>query len=83
VDDAAFVKCEFLASILNGKISAPHIANNSAYSLLGPMLGGYTVKDLIDAFKDENIAQDSEAVLQNILFVHDNFPTIADLRPPH
>lgn len=47
--------------------------------MLGTMLGGYNVKVLIDALKDENIAKDSAEVLKNIIFVHDNFHTIAEL----
>ncbi|MBW1470044.1 aconitate hydratase B, partial [Campylobacter jejuni] len=45
----------------------------------GTMLGGYNVKVLIDALKDENIAKDAAEVLKNIIFVHDNFHTIAEL----
>lgn len=47
--------------------------------MLGTMLGGYNVKVLIDALKDENIAKDAAEVLKNIIFVHDNFHTIAEL----
>ncbi len=79
VDDAALVKCEFLDSILKGKISAPNIDKKRALRMLGTMLGGYNVKVLIDALKDENIAKDSAEVLKNIIFVHDNFHTIAEL----
>ena len=79
VDDAALVKCEFLDSILKGKISAPNIDKKRALRMLGTMLGGYNVKVLIDALKDENIAKDAAEVLKNIIFVHDNFHTIAEL----
>ncbi|EAK4373241.1 aconitate hydratase B, partial [Campylobacter jejuni] len=59
--------------------SAPNIDKKRALRMLGTMLGGYNVKVLIDALKDENIAKDSAEVLKNIIFVHDNFHTIAEL----
>ncbi|PVX07008.1 bifunctional aconitate hydratase 2/2-methylisocitrate dehydratase, partial [Campylobacter jejuni] len=62
-----------------GKISAPNIDKKRALRMLGTMLGGYNVKVLIDALKDENIAKDAAEVLKNIIFVHDNFHTIAEL----
>lgn len=47
--------------------------------MLETMLGGYNVKVLIDALKDESIASDAAEVLKNIIFVHDNFHTVAEL----
>ncbi|TQR34712.1 bifunctional aconitate hydratase 2/2-methylisocitrate dehydratase [Campylobacter sp. MIT 99-7217] len=79
VDDAALVKCEFLDSILKGKINSPCIDKQRALKMLETMLGGYNVKVLIDALKDESIAKDAANVLKNIIFVHDNFNIIAEL----
>ncbi|MBM0637059.1 bifunctional aconitate hydratase 2/2-methylisocitrate dehydratase [Campylobacter sp. VicNov18] len=79
VDDAALIKCEFLDSILKGKINAPGIDKKHALKMLSTMLGGYNVKVLIDALKDESLAKDAAQVLKNIIFVHDNFHTIAEL----
>ncbi len=47
--------------------------------MLETMLGGYNVKVLIDTLKDESIASDAAEVLKNIIFVHDNFHTVAEL----
>lgn len=79
VDDAALIKCEFLDGILKNKIQAPAIDKKLALKMLETMLGGYNVKALIDALKDESIASDAAEVLKNIIFVHDNFHTIAEL----
>ncbi|KAA6224893.1 MULTISPECIES: bifunctional aconitate hydratase 2/2-methylisocitrate dehydratase [unclassified Campylobacter] len=79
VDDAALVKCEFLDSILKGKVNAPAIDKDKALSMLETMLGGYNVKVLIDALKQDDTAKKAANVLKNIIFVHDNFHTIAEL----
>ncbi|TKX32483.1 bifunctional aconitate hydratase 2/2-methylisocitrate dehydratase [Campylobacter aviculae] len=79
VDDAALIKCEFLDSILKNKINVPSIDKKRAFSMLKTMLGGYNVKVLIDALKDDHIAQEAADVLKDIIFIHDNFHTIAEL----
>ncbi|ECO2170566.1 bifunctional aconitate hydratase 2/2-methylisocitrate dehydratase [Campylobacter coli] len=79
VDDAALIKCEFLDGILKNKFQAPAIDKKLALKMLETMLGGYSVKVLIDALKDESIASDAAEVLKNIIFVHDNFHTVAEL----
>lgn len=79
VDDAALIKCEFLDAILKDKIKAPSIDKKKALSMLETMLGGYNVKVLIEALKQEDIAKDAAEVLKNIIFVHDDFHTIAEL----
>ncbi|EPP0013278.1 bifunctional aconitate hydratase 2/2-methylisocitrate dehydratase [Campylobacter coli] len=79
VDDAALIKCEFLDGILKNKFQAPAIDKKLALEMLETMLGGYNVKVLIDALKDESIASDAAEVLKNIIFVHDNFHTVAEL----
>ncbi|ARJ56445.1 bifunctional aconitate hydratase 2/2-methylisocitrate dehydratase [Campylobacter cuniculorum] len=79
VDDAALIKCEFLDAILKDKIKAPSIDKKRALSMLETMLGGYNVKVLIEALKQEDIAKDVAEVLKNIIFVHDDFHTIAEL----
>lgn len=79
VDDGALVKCEFLDAILKDKLKAPSIDKKRALKMLGTMLGGYNVKVLIAALKDENIAKDAADELKNIIFVHENFHTLAEL----
>ncbi|HEC1580389.1 TPA: bifunctional aconitate hydratase 2/2-methylisocitrate dehydratase [Campylobacter upsaliensis] len=79
VDDAALVKCEFLDQILKGQIKAPKIDKKRALKMLETMLGGYNVKVLIEALKDETLAKEAADVLKNIIFIHDDFHTIAEL----
>lgn len=79
VDDAALVKCEFLASLLKGKITCPIIDKKRALKMLGTMLGGYNVKVLIEALGDENLAPLAADELKNIIFIHDDFHTLAEL----
>lgn len=47
--------------------------------MLGSMLGGYNVKVLIDALKQNDTAKDAANELKNIIFIHDDFHTIAEL----
>lgn len=79
VDEAALVKCEFLDKILKGTINCPLIDKKHALSMLGAMLGGYNVKVLIDALKQDDTAKDAANELKNIIFIHDDFHTIAEL----
>lgn len=79
VDEAALVKCEFLDKILKGTINCPLIDKKHALSMLGAMLGGYNVKVLIDALKQNDTAKDAANELKNIIFIHDDFHTIAEL----
>lgn len=79
VDEAALVKCEFLDKILKGTITCPLIDKKHALSMLGAMLGGYNVKVLIDALKQNDTAKDAANELKNIIFIHDDFHTIAEL----
>ncbi|TQR54609.1 bifunctional aconitate hydratase 2/2-methylisocitrate dehydratase [Campylobacter troglodytis] len=79
VDDAALVKCEFLDKILKGKISCANIDKKRALAMLETMLGGYNVKVLVDALKQDDISKEAAAVLKNIIFVHDDFHTVLEL----
>ncbi|TKX28634.1 bifunctional aconitate hydratase 2/2-methylisocitrate dehydratase [Campylobacter sp. MIT 12-5580] len=79
VDDAALVKCEFLDQILKSKISCKAIDKTRALNMLETMLGGYNVKVLIQALKQDDTAKQAAKVLSNIIFVHDDFHTICEL----
>lgn len=79
VDEAALIKCEFLDKIIKGKIKCTLIDKKHAINMLGTMLGGYNVKVLIEALKQDEIAKDAANELKNIIFVHDDFHTIAEL----
>lgn len=79
VDDAALVKALFLEKILNDEIKCKNIDKKRAFSMLETMLGGYNVRVLIKALEKESLAKDAANVLKNIIFVHDDFHTIAKL----
>ena len=79
VDPAAEVKANFLNDILKGNKTSPLINKVDAIRILGTMIGGYNVNPLIDALKDNEIAQDAANALKGITLVYDNFDTIVDL----
>ena len=79
VDDAALVKCEFLDKILKDKLKCSLIDKQHALKMLGTMLGGYNVKVLIDALQQNDTAQGAADELKKIIFIHDDFHTIAEL----
>lgn len=79
VDDAALVKALFLQKILNDEVKCKNIDKKRAFSMLESMLGGYNVRVLIDALEKPNLSQDASDVLKNIIFVHEDFHTIAKL----
>lgn len=79
VDEAALIKCEFLDKIIKDKIKCTLIDKKHALRMLGTMLGGYNVKVLIEALKQDEIAKDAANELKNIIFVHDDFHAVAEL----
>ena len=56
VDEAAYVKADFLTAIVKGKTKSPLIDAAHAVKLLGTMQGGYNVGTLIEALETEALA---------------------------
>ncbi|MDR2789496.1 MAG: bifunctional aconitate hydratase 2/2-methylisocitrate dehydratase [Campylobacteraceae bacterium] len=81
VDEAAYVKADFLSVVLEGKIECALISKLHAVRILGSMLGGYNVAPLVNALcdKDENIARAASSELKNIILVYDAFDDIKEL----
>lgn len=81
VDDGAKIKAEFLGEIIDDKISVASISKSEAIEILGTMVGGYNIPPLIRALKssDEILAKKSAETLKNLIFVYDNFDSIAEL----
>ena len=79
VDPAAEVKANFLNDILKGNKSSALINKEDAVRILGTMIGGYNVTPLIDALKDNEIAQFAVEALKNITLVYDSFDTVAEM----
>jgi aconitate hydratase 2/2-methylisocitrate dehydratase len=56
VDEAAYVKADFLTAIVKGKTKSPLIDAKHAVKLLGTMQGGYNVQTLIEALDTDSLA---------------------------
>ncbi|MDG2915325.1 bifunctional aconitate hydratase 2/2-methylisocitrate dehydratase [Bisgaard Taxon 10/6] len=78
VDDAAKVKAEFLAKIVNGQESSPLISAEHAVELLGTMSGGYNVQPLIDLLDNDRFAPLAAKALSFTLLIFDNFNAVAE-----
>jgi aconitate hydratase 2/2-methylisocitrate dehydratase len=79
VDDSTKVKAEFLGQLLRGELSSPIISKSEAIQVLGTMMGGYNVTVLVEALKDEALAEEAAEALKGIVLVYDSFETIAKL----
>ena len=79
VDPAAEVKANFLNDILKGNKTSALINKVDAIRILGTMIGGYNVTPLIEALKNNEIAQDAVNALKNITLVYDSFDTIVEM----
>jgi len=73
VDDAAYVKAAFLNDILSGNTSCDAISKTKACEILGKMLGGFNVAPLVEALKDDSIADVAAEQLKNTILVYDAF----------
>lgn len=73
VDEAAYVKADFLTAIAKGKIYSPLLTPTKAIELLGTMQGGYNIHPLIDALDDKQLAPIAATALSHTLLMFDNF----------
>ncbi|MGX2967257.1 bifunctional aconitate hydratase 2/2-methylisocitrate dehydratase [Ursidibacter sp. B-7004-1] len=78
VDEAAYVKASFLASITKGEVQSPLISPKRAVELLGTMQGGYNIQPLLDALDNPNLAPSAVTALSNTLLMFDNFHDVAE-----
>ena len=70
VDEAAYVKADFLTAIVKGKTKSPLIDAKHAVKLLGTMQGGYNVQTLIEALDTDSLAPTAaEVCFLNALFL--------------
>jgi len=80
VDDAAYVKADFLNAIVTGEVETPAISRVEAVEILGKMLGGFNVAPLVNALKlDDEVAQAAANALKNTLLVYDAFNDVVEL----
>lgn len=73
VDEAAYVKADFLAALAKGKAQSPLISRERAIELLGTMQGGYNIHPLLEALDDESLAPIAAKALSHTLLMFDNF----------
>jgi aconitate hydratase 2/2-methylisocitrate dehydratase len=73
VDEAAYVKAAFLADVAKGACTCPLIDRKHATELLGTMLGGYTIRPLIDLLDDEDMAPIAARALSKTLLMFDAY----------
>lgn len=78
VDEAAYVKADFLAAIVKGKTYSRLLTPAKAIELLGTMQGGYNISPLIDVLNDEQLAPIATKALSHTLLMFDNFYDIEE-----
>ena len=79
VDDATYVKANFLNDISKGTVASPIISRLQAIQLLGTMQGGYNVQPLIDALDMEpELAEAAHKGLTGTLLMFDAFFDVND-----
>jgi aconitate hydratase 2/2-methylisocitrate dehydratase len=80
VDQAAYVKAEFLTAIAKGETHSPLISPAQAVQLLGTMMGGYNVQSLVDLLQSDMaaIAIAAANALSKTLLVYDAFHDVME-----
>ena len=79
VDDAAKVKCAFLASVAKGLETSPLVSRELATRLLGTMLGGFNIKPMIDLLDDPVVGAVAAEGLKKTLLMFDYFHDVKEL----
>ncbi len=81
VDQAAYVKADFLAAVAKGEVKTPLITPVEAVQLLGTMMGGYNVNALVELLKSDaaDLATAATAALKKTLLVYDAFHDVQEL----
>jgi aconitate hydratase 2/2-methylisocitrate dehydratase len=87
VDEAAYVKANFLSAIASQKdsVATPLLDRKRAVELLGTMAGGYNVNTLVTLLSDpdETVATLAADQLKGTLLVFDAFHDVAELYTKH
>jgi len=79
VDDATYVKANFLNDVMKGVVTSPIVSKLKAVELLGTMQGGYNVQPLIDALDlDAELAEMAVKGLSHTLLMFDAFFDVND-----
>ncbi|MCK5717517.1 MAG: bifunctional aconitate hydratase 2/2-methylisocitrate dehydratase, partial [Thiomargarita sp.] len=78
VDEAAYVKANFLAEVAKGNSRSPKINPSQATTLLGTMLGGYNIKPLMELLDNEKLAPIATKGLSHTLLMFDAYYDIVE-----
>lgn len=78
VDEAAYVKASFLASVAKGEQVCRAINQKQATFLLGTMLGGYNITPLIELLDIDVTAQAACDALSKTLLIYEAYQTILE-----
>jgi len=79
VDDATFVKANFLDAIMKGAVTSPVVSKAKAVELLGTMQGGYNVQPLVDALDlNAELAELAVKGLAKTLLMFDAFHDVEE-----
>jgi len=78
VDQAAYVKAAFLASIASAETPCELVSRAYATELLGTMLGGYNIQPLIACLDDDITAPAAIKALSHTLLIYDAFHDVAE-----
>ncbi len=81
VDEAAYVKADFLTAVGKKEVNCPLISAEEAVELLGTMVGGYNVQSLIEFLKssDLTLAQKATTALSGTILAFDAFNDVFEL----
>ncbi len=81
VDDAAYVKANWLHAIANEKVKSPLVSPLEATRLLGTMIGGFNVAALIEILESKNLtlAECAANGLSHTLLVYDAVNDVMEL----
>jgi len=79
VDEAAYVKASFLSAIAKGEAESPLLSPEQAVTLLGTMLGGYSVTTLIELLGRSELAAAAATELKHTLLMFDAFHDVEEM----
>ena len=81
VDEAAYVKADFLTAVGKKEVNCPLISAEEAVELLGTMVGGYNVQSLIEFLQssDLTLAEKATTALSGTILAFDAFNDVFEL----
>ncbi len=78
VDEATYIKANFLTSVAKGKQNCNAIDQKSATFLLGTMMGGYNIPPLIELLDTDTTAQIACDALSKTLLIYEAYQEIVE-----